>query len=55
MAFGEKFLCIYKPYTLARSTRDMGEDLFGRVLPRHHQLVIEINRRFQERSTDKVS
>ena len=32
----------------ARSTRDMGKTYFGRVLPRHYQLVIEINRRFQE-------
>ena len=33
---------------LPEALETWGEDLFGRVLPRHHQLVIEINKRFQE-------
>ena len=33
---------------LPEALETWGEDLFGRVLPRHHQLVKEINRRFEE-------
>ena len=34
---------------LPEALETWGEDLFGRVLPRHHQLVIEINKRFRKK------
>ena len=48
MAFGENSFAYTNHTLLPEALETWGEDLFGRVLPRHHQLVIEINKRFQE-------
>ena len=46
MGIGSQDLCLYQPHFASRSLGNMGESLFEKVLPRHLQIVREINRRF---------
>ena len=55
MEYYIKNFCLYKSHRCTRALEEWSEQIFGELLPRHLQIIYEINRRFLEEVKEKYS